>query len=716
VATLLGGAASKLAVVLSAGVSPENAARFATAFSEDALLAIIFAGVASAAAVANVVFGRVAVVVGVGIVAALGVVNVGIAPVVGGPATVELWRYVPSLSPALLWRGESAVVVVVAVVVALVVVAAWRTATAGRLRVILAAVAVFGVVGVVGRVVDDSTDRRRLGLDRHHARSFFARAAAGPAGGADVAVIAPEDDDARRADVVVEKTRPIRHVLLFISESTAAARVTTETMPTVTAMADDHAVVFDDHVAESPISIKALFSLLCGVAPLPDAQLESEVIPRIHCNSLSEQLTAVGFRAGLFHGGYFAFTDKLAFFNERGFDALVDGESLQSPSSSSAPLWKNGWGTDDRAVANEALRVLDERLVAGERSLTVVVPLVPHYEYFLPRGAPQPFGNRDLLSRYKNGLRFADDVFRRLRDGYVERGIADDTLMVFVGDHGEAFDEHPGNRLHGSAVYDENLRTPLILWAPGAFPPGGQRSRRPSTHADVMPTVMGLLGLPTDTPPGLKVIAGQDLLSSSFEPKPTVHFARHPSPRLGVRSAHRLLVVNEDTGLAQLFAREDARQQKPLEGEDDVVAGLWRFGRERLAIQRSVLLDAPTLGPSYMQRAAAAAKRPLETRRVFNMVRPCIPFGGDPTSSTELVIGPLSPPARLVGVGVVDESRRRRDGGLRVRVTTNAADDKAVVVTDTFEDSSAVQTIVPATEVRLQVEPSRGTGCVWLAP
>jgi arylsulfatase A-like enzyme len=503
-------------------------------------------------------------------------------------------------------------------------------------------------------------------------------------------------------------------VVLFVSESTASRFVDASTMPTLTALASDHAVSFDDHVAETPLSIKSLFSLLCGLPPLPDSELETTSLSRIDCRSLPEQLVAAGFDAGLFHGGYFAFTDKSAFFNERGFQTLIDGENLPSR----AQHWTNGWGVDDRAVVDEALHWLDGRLAEQRPTFTVVVPLIPHYEYFLPDDAPRPFGTRTLVDRYKNGLHFADDVLKKLVDGYRARGIFDDTLFVVVGDHGEAFDEHPRNRLHGGFVYEENLRAPLVMASPRRFPAGTIHSRRPSSHADVAPTIIELLGLPQPTRPGgLDQIAGHSLVSSSFVPKPTVHYTSFPDPRFAVRGANAKLIVNLQPPSTELFAfRTDQAEKHPLDDARQQSV-LQAYGESVLGTRTRLLRQAPVLGASYMERAARSSSQQLSSVRVFNMVRPCIPFGTRPDGVTTITLKGLSPPARTVGVGVTDASRQRHQGALTVDI---AASDVVVSVTvdDVFETSSKVSAVPPSETVTLTVAPSaRGAaGCVWLAP
>ncbi len=74
------------------------------------------------------------------------------------------------------------------------------------------------------------------------------------------------------------------------------------------------------------------------------------------------------------------------------------------------------------------------------------------------------------------------------------------TVIVYTSDHGEAFGEH-GTTLHGSSVYDEELRVPAWVDAPpgtlGAGEEAALRARRdrPLFHVDLVPTLLDLLGL-----------------------------------------------------------------------------------------------------------------------------------------------------------------------------------------------------------------------------
>jgi len=72
----------------------------------------------------------------------------------------------------------------------------------------------------------------------------------------------------------------------------------------------------------------------------------------------------------------------------------------------------------------------------------------------------------DLLKLYNGEIRFTDHYIGKVLDELEDRGILDETIVVITADHGEAFGEH--DRFgHHPYLYDELLRVPLIIHAPG---------------------------------------------------------------------------------------------------------------------------------------------------------------------------------------------------------------------------------------------------------
>jgi arylsulfatase A-like enzyme len=80
-----------------------------------------------------------------------------------------------------------------------------------------------------------------------------------------------------------------------------------------------------------------------------------------------------------------------------------------------------------------------------------------------------------------------------------DAGAWDDTVIVFTSDHGDMCGSH-GLRSKGPFVYDEIMRVPAIVRAPGVTPAGVSSSAL-SSHVDLARTICGLAGAEPD--PGM---------------------------------------------------------------------------------------------------------------------------------------------------------------------------------------------------------------------
>ena len=108
-------------------------------------------------------------------------------------------------------------------------------------------------------------------------------------------------------------------------------------------------------------------------------------------------------------------------------------------------------------------------------------PYVGHTEH--------PFGPGDM-DRYDSEIAYADAAVGKLVAAV--RARRPGTIVIIAADHGEEFDEH-GGRYHGSTLFEEQLRIPLIFSIPGVSPHvvDGQ-----AQLLDVAPTVLNLLDIP----------------------------------------------------------------------------------------------------------------------------------------------------------------------------------------------------------------------------
>ncbi|MGH9334086.1 MAG: sulfatase, partial [Vicinamibacteria bacterium] len=117
---------------------------------------------------------------------------------------------------------------------------------------------------------------------------------------------------------------------------------------------------------------------------------------------------------------------------------------------------------------------------------------------------PARFVEREV-DWYDGSIRAMDAELGRLLETLHRLGLADETLIAFIADHGEEFLEH-GRHWHGSTVYGEMTNVPLVLWAPGRIPAGTVVTELVQS-IDLMPTLLELSGL---EPP--EAAQGQSLL------------------------------------------------------------------------------------------------------------------------------------------------------------------------------------------------------------
>jgi hypothetical protein len=167
--------------------------------------------------------------------------------------------------------------------------------------------------------------------------------------------------------------------------------------------------------------------------------------------------------------------------------------------------------------------------------------------------------------RYRVAARGVDQAFTRLREGLRARGLLDDTVIVFMSDHGEALG-HQGFFHHTTFLWEPLLRVPLAIQAPGLTP---RQIDDPVSLIDLPTTLARYIG------PGFDELGchGEDLLGGDLDDRrlPILFSATTDNQlvRVGLLgSADRKLVVglNEgDVRLLRLPDEADVSREEPVE-------------------------------------------------------------------------------------------------------------------------------------------------------
>lgn len=177
---------------------------------------------------------------------------------------------------------------------------------------------------------------------------------------------------------------------------------------------------------------------------------------------------------------------------------------------------------DDRVTVTEALSWIDG---GGDAPFFLALFLQSaHVPYEIPGDFPRRFGPREIdftigaghfprekaeavKDIYADSLAYADTQVERLLRRLRAPGTWERTVVAVLGDHGEAFYEH-GSAAHANGLYEETMRVPLVVRAPGLEP---GRDPKPAQLIDVAPSLLRLLGVPPH--PGFQ---GMDLFAADF--------------------------------------------------------------------------------------------------------------------------------------------------------------------------------------------------------
>src|SRR5262249_51877045 len=149
----------------------------------------------------------------------------------------------------------------------------------------------------------------------------------------------------------------------------------------------------------------------------------------------------------------------------------------------------------------------------------------------------------------------ADEALGQLLDGLRSRGLDERTLLVITGDHGEAFGQHDGNFGHVLFLYEENVRVPYLIVAPG-LTRRAERVGRVVSLIDMAPTILDLLGV--RAPAGNQ---GRSMLDA--ETGLALFCTDYSLGLLGLRDGRWKMIHELDSGRDRLFDLEaDAAEQQ----------------------------------------------------------------------------------------------------------------------------------------------------------
>lgn len=173
-----------------------------------------------------------------------------------------------------------------------------------------------------------------------------------------------------------------------------------------------------------------------------------------------------------------------------------------------------------------------------------------------------------LISLYDGEIAHADDAFGRFMDAIKKQGIHQDSLIIFMADHGEEFYDH-GSFSHGQSLYSELTHIPLIIKLPGNLN-RGKRVSGIARQIDIIPTIMDIIGSPA-------AIGDGQSLSGQLEGTTRNDSVLGISEQGALRSAviyNRNKLIKTRGGKFEFYdLRTDPREKNNIFGADEVMEG-----------------------------------------------------------------------------------------------------------------------------------------------
>jgi N-sulfoglucosamine sulfohydrolase len=172
---------------------------------------------------------------------------------------------------------------------------------------------------------------------------------------------------------------------------------------------------------------------------------------------------------------------------------------------------------------------------------------------------------RQELALYYSSVRRADDAVGQILKALEESGEADNTLVMFLSDHGMPFP------FAKTQLYHQSTRTPLVIRWPGVVKAGAVDSRHMVSAVDILPTLLD--GIGAELPMGIEGRTFLPLLKGEPQNNRDLVFKAYNENSKGLRNPMRavesqrfLYIFNPwSTGNRTMFsATNDTRTHKRM--------------------------------------------------------------------------------------------------------------------------------------------------------
>lgn len=257
-------------------------------------------------------------------------------------------------------------------------------------------------------------------------------------------------------------------------------------------------------------TLKSLLGTICGVAPLVgDFNVEwshhiyqpclphvLEALNQVDKQQQQQEEAASAWKSYYFQAATADYDNQMPLLAAMGFprENTIDREYLRSPEARHGPVELpniNEFAFEEDPLEDYIRDVFVDAADSDSRVFLTHLTSTSHHRFHMPAKehyVPMSRGF-DMMSRYVNTEGYDDGWIRKVLDVLDEQGVANETLVVFLGDHGVSL---PENNI-ASPYYNPNIgvdHVPLVLSHP-SLPAIDVHDAVHSSQ--VLPTILDLL-------------------------------------------------------------------------------------------------------------------------------------------------------------------------------------------------------------------------------
>lgn len=258
-----------------------------------------------------------------------------------------------------------------------------------------------------------------------------------------VAELLPDSVSQVHTPQLLTTKRP--NIILFILESFSLNAW--HAMPCLQNLASE-GIFFPRVAASSYRTDRGVVAILSGFPGQPTSSLMVQPAKSQHLPHLGTSLAKQGYRLKFWYGGDEDFTNMRSY--------LISGGFLDRVNDHSFPVSErlSKWGVNDHLLFRAAYEEIAARASDAAPTLDVILSLSSHEPFEVP-------AIRRYEDIYLNSLAYTDSCIGAFADSLRQTEAWENTLLVFVADHGYA---HPS----GVQNYEPRRYAIPVVWAGGA--------------------------------------------------------------------------------------------------------------------------------------------------------------------------------------------------------------------------------------------------------